>query len=58
MLTLATERFEKIQKEAPTECQSYLVQVTKYQAARNCKVIGCHEIFIYGYFMSTDGDVL
>ncbi|XP_022921869.1 protein ECERIFERUM 3-like isoform X2 [Cucurbita moschata] len=37
MLTLATERFEKIQKEAPTECQSYLVQVTKYQAARNCK---------------------
>ncbi|CAN1326325.1 Very-long-chain aldehyde decarbonylase CER3 [Linum perenne] len=37
MLTLSTERFQKIQKEAPVECQSYLVQVTKYQAARNCK---------------------
>lgn len=38
MLTLSTERFQKIQKEAPADCQSYLVQVTKYQAARNCKV--------------------
>lgn len=38
MLTLSTERFEKIQKEAPVEFQSYLVQVTKYQAAQNCKV--------------------
>ncbi|KAF2285864.1 hypothetical protein GH714_008486 [Hevea brasiliensis] len=37
MLTLSTERFHKIQKEAPLDCQSYLVQVTKYQAARNCK---------------------
>ncbi|KAK4604919.1 hypothetical protein RGQ29_013119 [Quercus rubra] len=37
MLTLSSERFEKIQKEAPVEFQSYLVQVTKYQAARNCK---------------------
>ncbi|KAF3452866.1 hypothetical protein FNV43_RR03299 [Rhamnella rubrinervis] len=37
MLTLSTERFQKIQKEAPADCQSYLVQVTKYQAARNCK---------------------
>ncbi|CAN1228569.1 Very-long-chain aldehyde decarbonylase CER3 [Linum grandiflorum] len=37
MLTLSTERFQKIQKEAPVDCQSYLVQVTKYQAARNCK---------------------
>lgn len=37
MLTLSTERFQKIQKEAPLDCQSYLVQVTKYQAARNCK---------------------
>ncbi|XP_002528208.4 very-long-chain aldehyde decarbonylase CER3 isoform X1 [Ricinus communis] len=37
MLTLSTERFQKIQKEAPLDCQSYLVQVTKYQAAQNCK---------------------
>ncbi|XP_065850708.1 very-long-chain aldehyde decarbonylase CER3 [Euphorbia lathyris] len=37
MLTLSTERFQKIQKEAPLEYQNYLVQVTKYQAARNCK---------------------
>ncbi|KAJ6759260.1 VERY-LONG-CHAIN ALDEHYDE DECARBONYLASE CER3 [Salix koriyanagi] len=37
MLTLSVERFEKIQKEAPLEYQSYLVQVTKYQAARSCK---------------------
>ncbi|KAJ9141201.1 hypothetical protein P3X46_031769 [Hevea brasiliensis] len=37
MLTLSTERFQKIQKEATLDCQSYLVQVTKYQAARNCK---------------------
>ncbi|XP_021731385.1 protein ECERIFERUM 3-like [Chenopodium quinoa] len=37
MLTLSTERFQKIQKEAPVECQKYLVQVTKYQAAKNCK---------------------
>ena len=38
MLTLSTERFQNIQKEAPVECQNYLVQVTKYQAAQNCKV--------------------
>ncbi|KAG1364419.1 very-long-chain aldehyde decarbonylase GL1-1 [Cocos nucifera] len=37
MLTLSTERFQKIQKEAPPECQHYLVQVTKYHAAQNCK---------------------
>ncbi|XP_008804902.2 very-long-chain aldehyde decarbonylase GL1-1-like [Phoenix dactylifera] len=37
MLTLSAERFQKIQKEAPPECQHYLVQVTKYQAAQNCK---------------------
>ncbi|CAO2841702.1 unnamed protein product [Amaranthus hypochondriacus] len=37
MLTLSTERFKDIQKEAPIECQKYLVQVTKYQAAKNCK---------------------
>lgn len=37
MLTISTDRFQKIQKEAPLEYQSYLVQVTKYQAAQNCK---------------------
>ncbi|KAK9274452.1 hypothetical protein L1049_021699 [Liquidambar formosana] len=37
MLTLSTERFKGIQKEAPADCQNYLVQVTKYQAAQNCK---------------------
>ncbi|KAK1274878.1 Protein ECERIFERUM 3 [Acorus gramineus] len=37
MLTSSTERLQKIQKEAPLECQQYLVQVTKYQAAQNCK---------------------
>ncbi|XP_062229434.1 very-long-chain aldehyde decarbonylase GL1-3-like [Phragmites australis] len=37
MLTLSTERFLKIQREAPAEFQQYLVQVTKYQAAKSCK---------------------
>ncbi|KAL5548864.1 hypothetical protein UlMin_004095 [Ulmus minor] len=37
MLTLSTERFQKIQQEAPADCQSYLVQITKYEAAQNCK---------------------
>ncbi|XVE98670.1 hypothetical protein REPUB_Repub03eG0127400 [Reevesia pubescens] len=37
MLTLSTERFQQIQKEAPADFQNYLVQVTKYQAAQNCK---------------------
>ncbi|PIN03662.1 hypothetical protein CDL12_23813 [Handroanthus impetiginosus] len=37
MLTLSTERFLKIQKEAPPDCQEYLVQVTRYQAAKRCK---------------------
>ncbi|KAJ4902286.1 Protein ECERIFERUM 3 [Raphanus sativus] len=37
MLTLSTERFQKIQKEAPDEFQNYLVQVTKYNAAQHCK---------------------
>ncbi|KAG8379596.1 hypothetical protein BUALT_Bualt07G0105300 [Buddleja alternifolia] len=37
MLTLSTERFVKIQKEAPLDCQKYLVQVTKYEAAKHCK---------------------
>ncbi|GLT49622.1 hypothetical protein SLA2020_231680 [Shorea laevis] len=36
MLTLSTERFQNIQKEAPVDFQHYLVQVTKYQAAQNC----------------------
>jgi hypothetical protein len=39
MLTLSTERFMNIQREAPAEFQQYLVQVTKYQAAQNCKVV-------------------
>ncbi|KAL6012263.1 Very-long-chain aldehyde decarbonylase cer3 [Asimina triloba] len=38
MLTLSTERFQAIQKEAPAEHQQYLVQVTKYQAAQHCKL--------------------
>lgn len=37
MLTPSTERFQKVQKEAPTDFQHYLVHVTKYQAAQNCK---------------------
>lgn len=37
MLTLSKERFLKIQKEAPIDCQNYLVQVTNYQAAKHCK---------------------
>ncbi|RZC92211.1 hypothetical protein C5167_004070, partial [Papaver somniferum] len=37
MLTLSKERFESIQREADKELQGYLVQVTKYQAAQNCK---------------------
>jgi hypothetical protein len=38
MFTMSSERFVKIQREAPPEFQQYLVQVTKYQAAQNCKV--------------------
>ncbi|KAA8522805.1 hypothetical protein F0562_009228 [Nyssa sinensis] len=37
MLTLSNERFQRIKKEAPTDCQKYLVQVRKYRAAQNCK---------------------
>ncbi|XP_074575659.1 LOW QUALITY PROTEIN: very-long-chain aldehyde decarbonylase GL1-1-like [Curcuma longa] len=37
MLTLSTERFQKIKKEASLECRKYLVQVTKYQAGQSCK---------------------
>ncbi|KAE8718769.1 Protein ECERIFERUM 3 [Hibiscus syriacus] len=34
-----TDRFQKIQREAPVDCQRYLVQVTKYQAAQDCKTL-------------------
>ncbi|GAB2232112.1 hypothetical protein Droror1_Dr00011135 [Drosera rotundifolia] len=37
MLTLSGERFRKIQAQAPVDCQKYLVQVTRYEAAKNCK---------------------
>uniref|UniRef100_A0A164W3X3 Very-long-chain aldehyde decarbonylase CER1-like C-terminal domain-containing protein n=1 Tax=Daucus carota subsp. sativus TaxID=79200 RepID=A0A164W3X3_DAUCS len=37
MLTQSTERFTIIQKEAPVDCQNFLVQVTEYQAAKHCK---------------------
>ncbi|GJR90618.1 eceriferum 3-like protein [Tanacetum coccineum] len=37
MLTESTERFTRIQKEASLENQHYLVQVTKFQAAKHCK---------------------
>ncbi|RAL44137.1 hypothetical protein DM860_016383 [Cuscuta australis] len=37
MLTPSAERFQKIQKEALPDFQKYLVHVTKYQAAKNCK---------------------
>lgn len=37
MLTQSNERFAKIQSEAPPDCQQFLVQVTKYQAAKHCK---------------------
>ncbi|XP_057966904.1 very-long-chain aldehyde decarbonylase CER3-like isoform X2 [Malania oleifera] len=41
MLTQSTERFTRIQNEAKVEHQKYLVQVTKYQAAQNCKTWVC-----------------
>jgi hypothetical protein len=37
MLTTSKERFDAIQREAPSEYRSNLVQVTKYQAGKNCK---------------------
>ncbi|BAF25141.1 very-long-chain aldehyde decarbonylase GL1-1 [Oryza sativa Japonica Group] len=37
MMTLSTERFQKIQREATPEHQQYLVQVTKYRSAQHCK---------------------
>jgi hypothetical protein len=54
MLTLSAERFQKIQKEAPVDCQSYLVQVTKYQAARNCKVSSCfwRDVFLSCFYVN------
>lgn len=41
MLTQSTERFTRIQKEASLDNQHYLVQVTKFQAAKHCKVRLC-----------------
>ncbi|KAK4392666.1 Very-long-chain aldehyde decarbonylase CER3 [Sesamum angolense] len=40
MLTLSTERFRKIQTEAPADCQKYLVQVTKYQQRKTTWIVG------------------
>jgi hypothetical protein len=37
MMTLSSERFQRIQKEAPPEFQQYLVQVTKYRSAQHCR---------------------
>lgn len=37
MLTACEERFEAIKKEAPKDCQQYLIRATKYQAGQNCK---------------------
>ncbi|KAG0623686.1 hypothetical protein M758_3G193600 [Ceratodon purpureus] len=37
MLTNSKERFDAIQREAPSEYRKNLIQVTKYQAGRNCK---------------------
>ncbi|KAG8056824.1 hypothetical protein GUJ93_ZPchr0002g25467 [Zizania palustris] len=37
MMTLSTERFQKIQREAAPEHQQYLVQVTKFRSAMHCK---------------------
>lgn len=39
MLTASKERFDAIQREAPSEYKSNLIQVTKYQAGKNCKVL-------------------
>lgn len=39
MLTPSSERFQAIKKEAPAECQQYLVHATKYHAAQHCKVV-------------------
>jgi len=56
MLTPSSERYQKIQKEAPAEFQKYLVQVTKYQAAQNCKVLitaSVHKINLFLKQVST-----
>ncbi|KAL6656046.1 hypothetical protein ACP70R_006872 [Stipagrostis hirtigluma subsp. patula] len=37
MMTLSTERFQRIQREAPPELRQYLVQVTKYRSAQHCR---------------------
>ena len=39
MLTASKERFDGIQREAPSEYRKNLIQVTKYQAGKNCKVL-------------------
>lgn len=57
MLTLSTERFIKIQKEAPEEYRQYLVQVTKSQSGQNCKVFylfkqsSVYNIYTWFYFI-------
>lgn len=43
MLTTSKERFDAIQREAPAEFKNNLVQVTKYQAGKNCKVGWCKQ---------------
>eukprot|EP00250_Pteridium_aquilinum_P008302 c17835_g1_i1 orf=132-2018(+) len=37
MLTASQERFDAVVREAPKDCQQYLVRATKYQAGQNCK---------------------
>ncbi|KAL5229949.1 hypothetical protein ABZP36_028725 [Zizania latifolia] len=37
MLTPSEERFQRIRHEAPPESRQFLVRVTKYQSAQNCK---------------------
>lgn len=37
MLTASEERFDAVVREAPKDCQQYLVRATNYQAGQNCK---------------------
>ena len=46
MLTDSTERFTRIQNEASSENQNLLVQVTKCQEAKHCKVRWYSMIFV------------
>jgi hypothetical protein len=39
MFTKSKERFDKIAKEAPQDMRHNLIQVTKFQAGQNCKVL-------------------